>query len=69
MIKKAQLLARKHGLNIPMLSLNNDRSVSSVPFKIDDLKDGTPTNEIIDESIRLYNEEIDLVFGDDAETI
>ena len=52
-----------------MLSLNNDRSVSSVPFKIDDLKDGTPTNEIIDESIRLYNEEIDLVFGDDAETI
>lgn len=68
-VKKAALIAREHALSIPILSFNRENRDAPTQIKIDDLKEGMPTNEIIDESIRLYEEEVDLFFGNDVEVI
>lgn len=51
-IKKLYIMALKEELSIPVMSLESGQSVLS------DLKEGMPQNPIIDESIRLYREEI-----------
>lgn len=51
-IKKLFLIAQEQQLSIPVLSYQDNDWVQS------DLKDGMPSNPIIQESIRLYKEEI-----------
>ena len=53
-VKKLYLIALEKGISIPVISANNSGWVSS------DLKDGIPDNPIIDESIRLYKQEVEL---------
>ena len=53
-IKKLFLIAQEQRLSIPVLSYQNDEWVQS------DLKDDLPDNPIIDESIRLYEQQLDL---------
>lgn len=55
-LKKAYLLAQKNHLSIPILSLEGAQDL-----RYDDLLDGLPDNAIMQESIRLYEEEIDEV--------
>jgi len=53
-VKKLYLLAQKNHQSIPIISLDGG-------YRVDDLLDGIPEdNQIIAESIRLYEEEIDL---------
>ncbi|MDP8219971.1 MAG: AAA family ATPase, partial [Candidatus Stygibacter frigidus] len=52
-IKKLFLITQEYKINIPVISCEEDE------WKIDNLKDGMPDNSIIDESIRLYEEEVD----------
>lgn len=53
-VKKLYLLAQKNHQSIPIISLDRE-------YRRDDLLDGIPEdNQIIAESIRLYEEEIDL---------
>ncbi|MFH1898746.1 MAG: ATP-binding protein [Candidatus Desantisbacteria bacterium] len=59
-IKKLYLIARKNNFSIPFISLNNNQN-GEVGY--DDLLNGMPDNSIIDESIRLYKEEISGVLG------
>ena len=47
-----------HTLSIPVLSLTADGKPS-----YDDMEDGMPDNSIIDESIRLYQQEVDWSLG------
>lgn len=54
-IKKLYLIAREKKLSIPFISLNNNQN-GDVAY--DDLLNGMPNNSIIDESIRLYEEEV-----------
>jgi len=54
-IKKLCLLAMEKSESMKCISVNSDG------IKIDDLSDGMPNNAIIDESIRLYEEEIEKV--------
>ncbi len=54
-IKKLMLIAESKGISIPVISANPSGWVSA------DLKEGMPGNPIIDESIRLYEQEVDLV--------
>lgn len=58
-IKKLYILSKKYKMSVPVLSLQAD----SAPI-YEDMLDGMPDNSIIDESIRLYQEEIDLALGD-----
>lgn len=51
-VKKLFLIAQEQQLSIPVLSYQDNEWVQS------DLKDGMPSNPIIQESIRLYKEEI-----------
>ena len=51
-IKKLYLLARQNKISIPIISNNGEQ------WERYDLLDGMPDNPIIDESIRLYKEEI-----------
>ncbi|AGW14309.1 ATP-binding protein [Megalodesulfovibrio gigas] len=53
-VKKLFLLAQEKHLSIPVLSLEEEGSA------MDDLLEGMPENAIINESIRLYEEEMDL---------
>ena len=53
-IKKLFLIAQEQKMSIPVLSYQNDEWVQS------DLLDDMPDNPIIDESIRLYKQEIGL---------
>ncbi|MFI3199270.1 MAG: AAA family ATPase [Methylococcaceae bacterium] len=53
-VKKLFLIAQEQKLSIPVLSYENDGWQQS------DLKDDIPDNPIIDESIRLYKEEVGL---------
>ncbi|MCX7067784.1 MAG: ATP-binding protein [Methylococcales bacterium] len=53
-IKKLFLIAQEQQISIPVLSYQNNEWVQS------DLKDDLPDNPIIDESIRLYEEQLDL---------
>ena len=57
-IKKLALIAQeKENLSIPIISTDNGN------WKVANLKDGLPDNSIIDESIRLYEEEVRLILG------
>lgn len=58
-IKELYLLAQENHIHIPVLSLEENNTPS-----YDDLLDGMPDNSIIDESIRLYEREVDLSLGD-----
>lgn len=51
-IKKMYLLARKNRISIPIISNNGEE------WEKYNLSDGMPDNPIIDESVRLYKEEI-----------
>ncbi len=53
-VKQLYLIARREKLSIPILSMDREG------YRIDDLQGGIPPNEIIQESIDLYKEEIDL---------
>ncbi len=55
-VKKLFLLARQKNMSIPLISFCDTQ------WTIVDLKNEMPNNPIIDESIRLYEEEIELVF-------
>ena len=57
-VKKLYLIAQEEGLSIPVISAHGDQWIP------EDLKDGMPENSIIDESIRLYKEEVNLVLND-----
>jgi predicted ATP-dependent endonuclease of OLD family len=57
-IKKLYLIARKDKKDIPILSLKDGECV------IENLKEGIPKNPIIDTSIALYEEEVELAFKD-----
>lgn len=57
-IKKLALIAQERkNLSIPIISTDNGN------WKVANLKDGLPDNSIIDESIRLYEEEVRLILG------
>lgn len=58
-VKKLYLLAKMHSLSIPVLSLTADGKKPSY----DDMEDGMPDNSIIDESVRLYQQEVDWSLG------
>jgi AAA15 family ATPase/GTPase len=53
-IKKLFLIAQKHQLSIPVYSFQDDHPVKS------DLKDNLPDNPIIDESLMLYEQQLDM---------
>jgi len=53
-VKKLYLIAQEKKLSIPVMSLSNEG------LQVEDLKNGMPDNPIIDESIRLYKEEVEL---------
>ncbi len=53
-VKKLFLIAQERGLSIPVISAHDSQWTTA------NLKDGMPENTIIDESIRLYKEEVEL---------
>ena len=53
-VKKLFLLAQKKKLSIPVISANQGE------WQYSDLRNEMPNNPIIDESIRLYKEEMEL---------
>lgn len=53
-LKKLYLIAKRENLDMPILSLNRDNTT------ISNLREDMPDNPIIDESIRLYEEELDI---------
>jgi hypothetical protein len=55
-VKKLFLIAQEKNISIPVLAADGEN------WRIADLKDGMPDNAIIDESIRLYEEEVNLAF-------
>lgn len=55
-IKKLFLIAQKNKISIPVISANNDR------WDTANLLEGLPDNPIIDESIHIYKEEVELAF-------
>jgi hypothetical protein len=55
-VKKLFLIAQEKGVRIPVIAATEDGWHSA------NLKDGMPENAIIDESIRLYEEEVNLAF-------
>lgn len=57
-LKKAYLLAQQKDMSIPIISLDGD---SAEDIHYDNLQNGLPENAIMQESIRLYEEEIDEV--------
>lgn len=54
-IKKLYLLANTLKMSIPVMSFDKDGKV-----EVSDLKDGMPENPIIDQSVKLYEEELSL---------
>jgi len=54
-VKKLYLIAQEKKLNIPIASYEDDKWV------YDDLRNGMPDNSIVNETIKLYKEEVDLV--------
>ncbi|NLM90130.1 MAG: hypothetical protein GX179_02940 [Candidatus Cloacimonetes bacterium] len=54
-IKKLYLIAQEKKLNIPIASYEDNKWV------YDDLRNGMPDNSIVNETIKLYKEEVDLV--------
>ena len=55
-VKKLFLIAQEKGMSIPVLAANE------AGWKSSDLKNEMPDNAIIDESIRLYEQEVNLAF-------
>jgi AAA15 family ATPase/GTPase len=53
-VKKLFLIAQEQNLSIPVISAHDSQWTTA------NLKDGMPENTIIDESIRLYKEEVEL---------
>jgi len=53
-VKKLFLIAQKEGISIPIISADGEQ------WKTANLKNGMPENTIINESIRLYEEEVEL---------
>ena len=53
-VKKLFLIAQEKSLHIPVIAAGAER------WRCADLKDGMPDNAIIDESIRLYEQEVNL---------
>ncbi len=53
-VKKLFLLAQQNDMSIPIISAQDNHWIA------DDLKNGMPNNSIIDESIRLYKEEVEI---------
>ena len=53
-VKKLFLIAIEKGMSIPVISANDDGWVCA------NLKDGIPDNPIIDESIKLYKQEVEM---------
>ena len=53
-VKKLLLIAKEKGMSIPVIALDEEKVWQSA-----DLKDGMPDNEIINESIRLYEQEVE----------
>ncbi|MCP4118530.1 MAG: AAA family ATPase [Desulfobacteraceae bacterium] len=53
-VKKLFLIAQEHNMSIPVMSAHDSQWTPA------NLKDGMPENTIIDESIRLYKEEVEL---------
>lgn len=53
-VKKLYLIAQEQNLSIPVISANDSQWTPA------NLKDGMPENPIIEESIRLYKEEVEL---------
>lgn len=56
-VKKLFLIAQEQKLSIPVLSKQADE------WQLSDLKDEIPDNPIVSESIRLYQQEVELVFA------
>jgi len=55
-VKKLFLIAQEKGISIPVIAGDG------TDWRCSDLKDGMPDNAIIDESIRLYEQEVNLAF-------
>ncbi len=55
-IAELAILAEQRKISIPFLSLRRENG--AVVSELSDMKDGMPQNEIIDESIRLYEREV-----------
>lgn len=53
-VKKLHLISRQSNMSIPVISLRETGT------SLDNLKHGMPDNPIVDESIRLYREEVEL---------
>jgi len=53
-VKKLFLIAQEKGISIPVIAAEDDS------WRCADLKDGMPDNAIIAESIRLYEQEVNL---------
>jgi len=53
-IKKLYLVAHQEGMDIPVISFNSNPDL----VEINNLRTGMPQNQIIEESINLYNEEL-----------
>lgn len=53
-VKKFYILAHKNEIDIPFLSFEED------DIKIHNLREGLPDNPIVQESVKLYMEELDL---------
>ncbi len=60
-LKQLQILAKKHDESVPFCSLV--REDGEVVGHMSDLRDGMPDNPIVDESIRLYREELEIDLG------
>ena len=56
-VKKLALIALEKEMSIPVLAADGE------DWKTDDLVDGMPANSIIDESIRLYQEDLELALA------
>ena len=56
-VKKLSLIAQEKGISIPVIAAEGDDWITA------DLKNGMPNNAIIAESIRLYEQEVNLSLG------
>jgi ABC-type uncharacterized transport system ATPase subunit len=60
-IKQLQILAKKFDEGVPFCSLVRDGD--EVVATLNDLRDGMPDNPIVEESLRLYREELEIDLG------
>ena len=61
-LKQLEILAKQHKMDVPFCSLV--REGDEIDARFSNLREGMPDNPIIDESLRLYQEGIDVDFGD-----